>query len=388
LKGEKMNNIKVILSATFILFVLFGCSENNQVPHSLSRNEISSNEILETPIDESLKTRVLILATPHLGSLGKSFKPSMLDSLLFVLEKFKPDLIGIESIPPSLIEDMERKKKNYAEVLNQFAKNIIDYGHKARELLSVSRINAEQKAASLLHELSAKPENEDIDIVRLNSVINLLASYDLYSALLQWSYIPENSRMNNQVIPEDIAVFLDEQLKQPNEITSIGISLARKLRLQRIESIDDHQDKDLFMTIAPKLMNEIKDNPLYKSIAESSFFIDSARQLKEAVQKGNLLPYYLYMNSSQYTSTDVKTQWHLFFRTHLSSGLDRSRAALWEVRNLNIASHIRRATALHPGKKMLVIIGASHKTFLDAYLSKMMDIKIIQLDDFISGNKE
>ena len=378
-----ISNLQAILSATLILFVLFGCSENIRAPHSLSQNHNSPNDILEAPIDESSKTQILVLATPHLRSLGKGFYPSILDSLLFVLEKFRPDLISVESMPSSLIEDMQRKKGHYSEVLNQFAKDRIEYGQQAQKLLGVSTKEAEQTADSLLQVLTKQMKNEYLLTRRLNLVMWMLASYDLNSALLQWSYLPENSRTNTEIVTEDVATFLNEQLKQPNEISSIGIVLAKTIGLQRIESIDDHKDKDIFMTIAPNLMNELKDNPMYKSVANSLLYVNSESRLQEAVQEGNLLPYYLYINSSEYTSKDVKTQWHLFFRTNLPSGLDRSRVALWEVRNLNIASHIRRVTVLHPGKRMLVIIGASHKPFLDSYLSQMMDVRLVHLEDVL-----
>ncbi len=75
---------------------------------------------------------------------------------------------------------------------------------------------------------------------------------------------------------------------------------------------------------------------------------------------------------------DVAAQWHLFCRTRLESGLDRARAALWEARNLNIASRIRQASAFHAGGRILVVIGAAHKPFLDQYLGLMMDVEILQ----------
>jgi hypothetical protein len=44
--------------------------------------------------------------------------------------------------------------------------------------------------------------------------------------------------------------------------------------------------------------------------------------------------------------------------------------------------------ALHPGKKMLVIIGASHKGFLDALLAECMDVKVVQLAGFVSSEND
>jgi pheromone shutdown protein TraB len=80
---------------------------------------------------------------------------------------------------------------------------------------------------------------------------------------------------------------------------------------------------------------------------------------------------------------DVSKQWHLFFRTELPSKIDRARVALWEARNLNIAGRIRAASAWHPGGRVLVVIGAAHKPFLDLYLAQMMDIQVVQLGDVL-----
>jgi len=333
-------------------------------------------------IKDSAKTHVMILGTPHLQSLGDHFKPSLLDNLLDVLERFKPDLIGVESIPPFLLEDMELRKDKFADVINQFAKLRIEYGHKMQQNLKISRQKAEDIAHSLFLALRDEPKSYD---KRAELVQCLLASYDDVSALLQWSYLPEAFRSRYKDIPDNIHDYINDQLESSNEIISIGISIAKRLGLDRIEYVDDHHDKEIFLKIASKLMAEIQNNSEYLSVQNDSFYKKSQQRLQDAVKKGDLLPYYIYMNSLEYEARDMELQWNLWFRTKLQSGLDRSRMALWEVRNLNISSHIRRATALHPGERLLVIIGASHKPFLETYLNQMVDIKLVQLRD-VSSN--
>ena len=75
---------------------------------------------------------------------------------------------------------------------------------------------------------------------------------------------------------------------------------------------------------------------------------------------------------------DVDLQWGSFLRSNLADQIDRSHLALWEVRNLQIAANIRRLTAEHPGGRVLVIIGAAHKPFLESYLQQMADIDVVQ----------
>jgi hypothetical protein len=49
----------------------------------------------------------------------------------------------------------------------------------------------------------------------------------------------------------------------------------------------------------------------------------------------------------------------------------------WETRNLRIAANIRDILGVHPGSRALVLIGASHKPYLEAYLDQMHDVMLV-----------
>jgi TRAP-type C4-dicarboxylate transport system substrate-binding protein len=55
----------------------------------------------------------------------------------------------------------------------------------------------------------------------------------------------------------------------------------------------------------------------------------------------------------------------------------RSYVGYWETRNLRMTSNIRDAIAAQPGSRTLVIVGASHKTYLEAYLNQMHDVRMV-----------
>jgi predicted esterase YcpF (UPF0227 family) len=42
-----------------------------------------------------------------------------------------------------------------------------------------------------------------------------------------------------------------------------------------------------------------------------------------------------------------------------------------------MAANIRDAIGLQPGSRTLVIVGASHKGYLEAYLNQMHDVRIV-----------
>ena len=54
----------------------------------------------------------------------------------------------------------------------------------------------------------------------------------------------------------------------------------------------------------------------------------------------------------------------------------RQYLAFWETRNLRMASNIREMLGPRPGIRALVVVGASHKGYLEAYLNQMHDIRI------------
>ena len=45
--------------------------------------------------------------------------------------------------------------------------------------------------------------------------------------------------------------------------------------------------------------------------------------------------------------------------------------------NLQIAANITKVCSFYPGKKVLVVIGASHKSFIEKYLKQNPDIEIL-----------
>lgn len=61
----------------------------------------------------------------------------------------------------------------------------------------------------------------------------------------------------------------------------------------------------------------------------------------------------------------------------------RNYVASWEVRNLRMASNIREIMAARPGMRTLVIVGASHKGYLEAYLHQMHDVRIVNADEVL-----
>lgn len=333
--------------------------------------------VLEAPINEAEKTKIMILATPHLSAYKEDFQPGSLEKLLSRLESWGPNIICVESLSPLSMQTAISNPDLYSEVVNQFGANLALVGNYFQEDQDCNWQQAVNRYDSLGRRLQIDPDNQEN---RIGFTKYAFASYRFYTGLLQWKNMRTESK-EKMKLSAQIATNLEERLNSTNEDIQIGIKLAEKLGLEELHQIDDHLDKDIFMKIAPALVTELNSNKEYEKVLQSGFYKESEKELKKGLAGMDLMPYYLAINSEEYQTADLEEQWKLFYRTNMESKLDRVRVGLWEVRNLNIASNIRRVSALYPGQKILVIIGSSHKIFLDHYLKNMMEVEIININD-------
>ena len=63
----------------------------------------------------------------------------------------------------------------------------------------------------------------------------------------------------------------------------------------------------------------------------------------------------------------------------------RQRVAAWEAQNLRMAVAIREATAPIAGGRALLIVGADHKSFIEAYLRTFPDMEIMSMPALLEG---
>ena len=347
---------------------------------SIRQTEINEYK-LQGPLEAGQRTRVLVLGTEHLQVLGDEFKPDLLNSLLDELQKFAPDVIAVESLPSDQIKRLvDSAGPSAQQLLAAFVGNTVRHGKEAQAVLGLTY----DEAAALADSTPKSSETASPEARRL-LVLRLLAAYDHPSSLLQWSYLSAEDRVADDAVSREIAEYLNKGLKRSNEIVSIGVALARRLNRHRIASIDDHIDDEVGLAtgLNESLMPELQETEVFAELLNSPYFTDAQRRLPDAAATGDLLSLYLKINSPEHLNKDVEAQWHLFYRTHLESRLDRARAALWEARNLNIASNIRQATAFHSGEKILIVIGTAHKPFLDQYLERMMSVELVQLSEIV-----
>lgn len=374
---------KLILIFISISVLLPGClKEMKEKEITISVKEEDPIKLLQSLTVDTRKTEVMILGTPHLRTLQKSVDSKLFDSLFNTLKKYAPNQIAIQSLSPNYIFYFSKVKDNLDKTVNDEVHLIAKLGILTQNKLHLNYYTASLVSDSLLKKISGVNKDK-INSFRIELINNLVASFNIYSAALQWSYLPESVSTKTNSLPKPVVDELNRIINSTDEVNTIAINLAKKLGLQSLVSVDDQQDKDLYIKIMPELTKQLIDDTLYNRAANSEVYKTTDGIFKKGYEHKNLLPYFLYINSQEYAIKDAEAQWGIFYKLNLKSGLDRTRAALWEVRNLNIASNIRRATSLNPGSRLLVIVDPSHKPFLEAYLSSLGDIKIMQLSSLL-----
>jgi hypothetical protein len=318
------------------------------------------------------RTEVLVLGTPHLDQV-QGFEPEMLAGLLDVLEAWEPQVVCVEALPARTLVAMQAEGSAYAPVLDSFGRATIELGRQAQEFLEVGRA----EAGSIL-------ALEGAGLASWERALTALAALERPSALLAWALARDEGQVPDD-LPEALVTRLDAAVASRNEISSLALALARRLGLPVLDAVDDHMDKDDYLALAGDLERELRGHAEVEAVAEAAAFVAAGRSLSAALEAGDLLPHYLLLDEPEQQAADVRAQWDVFLRTRLSSGLDRARLALWDVRNLAIAANVRRASARVPGGRVLVVIGAGHKPFLDALLGSALDVRLVRLSDLVEA---
>jgi hypothetical protein len=374
-------------------FVFVGCSfaassrprPQPRIPSDAAALRTAQDAIgsLRSLQPESARTRVFVLATFHLKQIQKEFEPAMLDPLLAKLREFRPDAVCIESLPGARVRELELRREAgplYKDLLDGFASRHLRLAKSALLLVKGSPETAALKVGELLSPLARTKPEERTPEAHATLALWMAAAYEPVSAALQWSYLSDEQKRAQTIIPADLAADLDAACAEVNEDFVLSLPLARRLGLPAVDPVDDFEDLEAYARIDAQLEKDFQGNPLLASVSKAPIYAESDALRKKCLAEGDLWPEYALLNSARFAEADVEAQWGVFLRTHFASGTDRARLGLWENRNLKIAARIRAVAALNPGGRVLVIYGAAHKPFLDDYLSRMADINVVQLE--------
>ena len=316
------------------------------------------------------KTQVLILGTTHLSQID-NFDPQMIEPVVQKLETFNFDVVCIEKMPGQLLYDIDRRKDPDFQLTSRDA-NHLRWADSVQQFRKVSFAQAKERIYVLLKKESLTLQE------RKELLYHYVATANIPAAVLQYRYLQEQEALFSSEFDQKLTTYLASKLDNANEYYSMAVPLAFRSGHNTIEPIDNFQEMSFQQKYFPMFEEDIKRNPqLVASLMELPVYTKSQQLMSAGLTNKDLTALYEYINSDTYMKQDYKAQWELWLKTEFDSQSDRARYSYWEMRNLQIAANILAVAAKHPGKKLLVIIGSAHKSYLEKFLHQVKDFEVL-----------
>jgi hypothetical protein len=309
---------------------------------------------------------VLVLGTAHLSQLKEPFQPASLKLLHARLAGWRPQIIAIEAMSGMQCDHARRFPHRYKDTVTDYCWDPAP----ARAATGLDVPAATFDAERLLAAWPASPAPAQ----RRRLAALFLAGGERASALVQWLRLPEAERHAGDGLDAALVAVLEKQRARRNEDTLLAAPLAAALGLERVVAMDDHTS-DVMIADEQGFGAALKkawDNPATarRHKADESF----APRLGDPQA---VLEMYRCMNEPSQAKLVFDSDFGAALEEGSPQHFGRNYVGYWETRNLRMASNIRDAIAAQPGSRTLVIVGASHKAYLEAYLNQMHDLRIV-----------
>jgi len=313
---------------------------------------------------------VLVLGTAHLRYLPAAFQPASLALLHARLLAWKPRIIAIEALSGTQCAFVRQYPQRYKDTIESYC------GWDPAPARATTGLDVPAATAEIERLLASWPANPAPSQRRRLAAV-FLAGGEPASALVQWLRLPEAERHAGDGLDATLVAALEGKRfgrGARNEDTLIAAPLAAALGLERVVGMDDHtaDAPDADPKAAGEAIGKAWDNPATAM----------RRKMEEEEHAGVGTPEGILR---MYRAMNDRSQGKLIYDSDFGAALEepspqqfgRGYVAYWETRNLRMAANIREAIGLQPGSRTLVIVGASHKPYLEAYLNQMHDVRIV-----------
>jgi hypothetical protein len=313
---------------------------------------------------------VLVLGTAHLKYLPATFQPSSLKLLNERLLAWKPRIIAIETLSGTQCDYVRRYPQRYKDTIASYC------GWDpapARATTGLDVPAATFEADRLLASWPAAPTPSQ----RRRLAAVFLAGGEPVSALVQWLRLQESERHAGDGLDAALVATLEGRRfgrGARGEDTLIAAPLAAALGLERVVGMDDHtaDAPDVDPKAAGEAIGKAWDNPATAKRKKT----DEEMGGKVGSPEG-LMDLYRTLNDPAQARLVFDSDFGAALEEGSAQQFGRGYVTYWEVRNLRMAANIREALGAYPGSRTLVIVGASHKGYLEAYLNQMHDVRIV-----------
>lgn len=312
-------------------------------------------------------SQVLVLGSAHLSEMPGSFRVEFLEPLLDHLAAFDPQLITVEAISGQDCEVLQRFPALYGNAYGDYCWGTAE-AEKATGL-SVPRALAAVERTFAKWPVSPSPSERR----RLASIF--LAANDRASAQVQWLRLDPAERHAGDGLTTELVKILERRGGKLNENYDVAAKLAARLGLERVYVTDDHS-ADAIVANANEAFGTALGQLRTSTVAQRAR-ADYKRRVSGLTDGRNVLEFYRYLNAPSTQGAVFAGDFGAAARQETPELYGRQYLAWWETRNLRMVANIRATFGPRPGIRVLSIVGASHKPYIDAYLEMMQDVEVV-----------
>ncbi|WP_288381742.1 DUF5694 domain-containing protein [uncultured Massilia sp.] len=310
--------------------------------------------------------QVMVLGSPHISFFPKTFDPATLRGIEDRLAAWKPDAISIEALSGAQCDHIRRYPFRYQDTIKSYCWDPAPA--QAATGLDVPAATAEADKL-----LKAWPANPTAGQRRRLAAV-FLAGGERASAVVQWLRLPQAERRAGDGLDNGLVELLDKLKDRRDESYLLAARLAARLGHERLYPMDDHTADS--MSEDEKAWSDAIMKAWTNPASEKRRRQGDALQAKLGTPEGVLAMYRAY-NAPEEMRLAFQGDWGAALEEPSPQRFGRQYVGYWETRNLRMAGNIRDVMGLKPGMKMLVVVGASHKGYLEAYLHQMHDVRVV-----------
>ena len=312
---------------------------------------------------------LLVLGSPHLSGMPAGFHPEQLRPVIDRLAAWHPQAIAVEALSGVQCDFMRRYPDRYKDSVETYCWDPAP----AAKATGLDVASATAAWRRLLAIWPATPSPAD----RRRLAALFLAGGEGSSALVQWLRLPESERHVGDGLDETLVARLEKLRGRHDESLLIAAALAARLGLERVYAMDDHTAD---APVADETGSDAAISKAWDNPATARRKAMSAALEARLGEPGAMLAMYRAYNAADQAMLTFDSDFGAALEEPSPGRFGRGYLGAWETRNLRMASNIRDMFAARPGIRGLVIVGASHKPYLESYLNQMHDMTIVDAE--------
>lgn len=347
--------------AALVASLLIGCAACRQIYRPFDPGALKGPR-------HGPQNELIVLGSPHLSQM-KTLDPATLGLLRAKLAAWHPQAIAIEALSGPQCDYLRSNSSRYKDTVDTYCWDPAP----ARAATGLDVPGATAEADRLLAAWPATPTPAQ----RRRLAALFLAGGEQASALVQWLQVPAAERHAGDGLDRVLVDRLTTLETRHDESLLIAARLAADLGLQRVTAMDDHTSDSNTPDdqAAGEAIGKAWDNPATAARRTSGDALEKA-----AITPEGMLALYRAYNAPDQAKLTFDSDFGATLEEPSPRHYGRMYLAGWETRNLRMASNIRDMLSARPGQRALVIVGASHKGYLEGYLDQMHDIRIVDVE--------